>query len=30
MTEEEFVKTITADLSQKPAEMLETIAKNRS
>jgi hydroxyacylglutathione hydrolase len=30
MTEEEFVKTITADLAQKPAEMLETIAKNRS
>jgi hydroxyacylglutathione hydrolase len=30
MAQEEFVKAITADLAQKPAEMLETIAKNRS
>ena len=30
MTEEEFVKSITADIAPKPAEMLETIAKNRS
>jgi hydroxyacylglutathione hydrolase len=30
MGKEEFVKAITEDLAQKPAEMLETIAKNRS